>query len=321
MREIGPRLGQLAGQAGNAWESLQTARFRVRGPVKLFIFLVVVFLVLYPHPSFFVKHIRHLRQLDTLADPNDPAVAAMSERFEAHLRKLALNPQALLRAGVGPRDPQFAVSAVDRFVYREIPYSYDWDNWGVVDYIPTAGEAIARGTEDCDGRAVVATALLRRRGIDARVMGDFQHVWVWTPGGETLNPLPKPVYRVTEKGTTVQWGNILNLKPLGFAFGAFPLPRQLIIVVTAWFLLLAPGLARSWRVLALGLALLGLFVARAAGGRSRVPDDLGTILGVLELATAAAILLWFGWKARKAETGLDSRLYCSRLPMAGAEGP
>lgn len=319
MREIGPRLGQLAGRAAHAWESLQTARFRVRGPVKLFIFLVVVFLVLYPHPSFFVKHIRHLRQLDTLADPNDPAVAAMSERFEKYLRKLASGPQPRLRPAV--EGPETAIEAVDRFVYHEIPYSYDWDNWGVVDYLPTAGEAIARGTEDCDGRAVVAAALLRRRGVDARVMGDFQHVWVWTPKGETMSPLPMPVYRMTDQGMAIQWRNIINLKPVGFAFGAFPLQRQLIIVVAAWFLLLAPGLERSWRGLALGLVVHGLFVARAAGGRSHVPDDLGTILGLLEMATAGAILLWFGWKTRKAETGLDSRLYCSRLPMAGAEGP
>ncbi|HOW73610.1 MAG TPA: transglutaminase-like domain-containing protein [Phycisphaerae bacterium] len=319
VQQLGSRLWSLGARCGDAWESLQDARFRIRGPVKLLIFLVVVFLVLYPRPALFIKHVSHLRQVDALADPNDQAVAALSQRFDAHLRMLAHGSQA--RDGPGPNDPQFAILAVDRFVCREIPYSYDWDNWGVMDYIPTAGEAIARGTEDCDGRAVVATALLRRRGIDARVMGDFQHVWVWTPAGETLHPLPKPVYRVTEKGTVIQWRNIVNLKPVGFAFGAFPLPRQLVIVVAAWFLLLAPGLARSWRLLALGLALHGLFVARAAGQRGRVPDDLGTILGLLELGVAVAVLLWFGWKARRAETALDSRLYSSRLPAAGTEGP
>lgn len=319
MREAWQKLQAFPGFLSNRWQALQQARFRVRGPVKLLIFLTVVFFVLYPHPTLFVKHVSHLHQLDALADPNDPAIAAMSLRFDAYLRKLANSPR--LKPGPGVDAPQFAIGAVARFVYREIPYSYDWDNWGVADYIPTAGEAIARGTEDCDGRAIVATALLRRRGIDARVMGDFQHVWVWTPKGETLNPLPKPVYRVTDTGTTIQWKHLLNLKPLGFTFGAFPLPRQAMIVLTAWLLLLAPGLARSWRILALALALHGLFVARAAGGRSRVPDDLGTILGLLELAAAAAVLIWFGWKARKAETTLDSQLYSSRLPTAGTEGP
>ena len=237
------------------WTRFQSLPRRFRWPIKGCVFVVVLFFVLYPYPHLFVRNVRHLRSLDALPDPNHPALAEVSQRLDVYLGQ----------AEIDPATPRAMLAAVDAFVCREIPYQWDWEVWGVMDYVPTVGEVLARGHEDCDGRAVLAAALLRARGIDARLVGDPRHMWVHTPQGDTMSPLGTPVFRADDRGLDIDWGRLLDTRPLAFGIAVFPFGRELVVLLTILILLLPDRPSGSRAALAALMLLGGLIVLRLAG--------------------------------------------------------
>jgi len=160
----------------------------------------------------------------------------------------------------------------------------------VADYVPTLAEVLAAGTEDCDGRAVVATALLRARGIDARLVGDPRHMWVRTPLGETMNPLGEAAFSADDQGTHLHWRQLLDLGPVAVGTSLFPLSRELIILLTAWLLLLPPAVGWKRAAIALFLLLEGLVILRLAGADPLAPNYAALRWGLLHLLPAAVVL-------------------------------
>jgi hypothetical protein len=163
------------------------------------------------------------------------------------------------------------LSAVQDLVYEEIEYAWDWDVWGAVDYLPSLREVIEAGREDCDGRAVVAAAILRARGIDAQLVGDLRHVWVRTPMGDTMTPLGAPVYRISEEKVEIDWRRLLDPGPLAFGVSVFPLARESIILLVAWILVLPARIRWPTALVGLGLLFVGLFMVRFAGQEALDP--------------------------------------------------
>lgn len=237
------------------WRRLQAMPATRRRAIKGAILAVVVFLVLYPDPLLFVRHVRHLFRLDTLPDPNHPALPAVNARFDAYLAEHKVNPD----------DTGALLEAVEGFVHREVPYSWDWEVWGVADYLPTLDELFQAGTEDCDGRALLAAALLRHRDIPARIVGDPRHLWVRTPFGDTMGPLGEPVFRFDEDGLHVDWGRLLDPRPLTLGIAVFPFAREMIILLTMWLLLVPVGVSRRRAGGALLMMIGALVLLRLAG--------------------------------------------------------
>ena len=269
------------------WRRVQHWPVWLRWPVKWVIFAGVSFLVLYPRPALFVRHVQHIRQMNRLPDPADPAVGPVAARFDAFLSGLQTEE----------KDPRVLLAAVEAFVRREIPYSWDWQTWGVVDYLPTVSEVITKGTEDCDGRAVLAATLLRAKGIDARLVGDPRHMWVSTPQGDTMEPLGAPVFRADDRGMSIRWRKLLDAGPIAFGVSIFPWGRQVVILVTAWLLALPLGRVKSTSfarrgcpAVALGLLLAALVVTRRAGADPLSPDYRGIGVAV-GMVVAGAIVL------------------------------
>ena len=125
---------------------LNRLRWPLRIPVKWAIFAVVVLLVCFPYPHMLIRHVRHWRDPDALIAPD----AQVLRPFVEELLPLLDN-----------RSPEEALEHVERYVYEKIPYEWDWNTWGVADYLPTVEEVMEKGVEDCDGRAVIAASLLR----------------------------------------------------------------------------------------------------------------------------------------------------------------
>lgn len=258
------------------WPRLQHAPVHTRWPVKWAIFAAVVFLVLYPNPALLLRHIRHMRQLDTLPDPAEPALAPMKARFEIFLEE----------NGIQSLDPDVLLPLVEKFVRQEIPYAWDWEVWGVAEYLPTVAEVFAKGREDCDGRAVLAAALLRAKGIPAELVADTRHMWVRTPHGETMNPMGPPIIRSEGGNVRIRWSGLLDLGPPAYGISVFPLGRELIILLCAWLLLLPWRV--DWRSAGLALALMaqGLLLIRYAGTDPHYPWMPGILLGIFSLLLA-----------------------------------
>jgi len=257
-----------------------------RWGVKVAFLLVVTVLVLYPRPWMLVRHIDRGLHLSALIEPN----AAGVDRLAAEVRRET--------QGARNGDPQ--LRAVERVVYRALPYEYDWDNWGVANYFPTAAEAIARGRSDCKGRAVVAASVLAQLGFAPRLVSDLSHVWVWTAQGEAMGPMRTASgrrlidadasgQRVDLRAIVSEGGVLVDLPVrLGFSINVFPALRTAIIALAVWLIVLRMP-PRWWAAIAGAIVIgAGLIVL----GRSSPHPEHAHIVGVWAgIALIAAGLL------------------------------
>jgi hypothetical protein len=261
-------VAHLPRQSMRRWRWLQLQPVLFRWPIKTTIFGFVLLGVLYPDPVLFVRHLQNLRQVNQLPDASGD-LGVVSTEFDQYLRdsQIDVHNQAAL------------LGAAEKFVYKRIPYAWDWDSWGVADYMPTVDEVVAKGREDCDGRAILAAALLRQRGIDARLEGDPRHIWVTTPLGALMQPLGPAVVRFDDSGMQVRWSELLNLGPMAFGISVFPFGREIIILMTLWALLLPAGVPRMQALFSFMLLLGALLVLRFAGADARFPQYGHMLLG------------------------------------------
>lgn len=291
------------------------SRWYVRMPVKGGIFILVTFFVLYPDPRLFVRHVSHLRNLDGMVQPDAPQL----KTWEAELQRRLLENRGPESAAGGPpghwaRDlPARRVQKeAEKLVYEKVTYQWDWDVWGAADYMPTVAEMFAKAEEtgggqlfeDCDGRAVLAASLMRRLGYESSLVTDLRHVWVKTPAGEWMGPGGGKTVQSTREGNKLDLASIWRNVPVSLSYGiaVFPLSRELVILVTAFVLLLDRRM--PWRAAAIGGLLLiqGLLFMRCG---ALAPDQLRrfnvswpAVVGLLHLLGGFILLQWTAYRAR-----------------------
>ena len=260
---------------------LNKLRWPLRIPVKAVVLALTALVVCFPFPNLLVRHLGHLRDPDSLIEPD----AAVLEPLVDELRPM-------LGADLSPTQ---ALKTVERFVYDKLPYAWDWHTWGNADYLPTVTEALAKGQEDCDGQAVVAASLLRRFGFETQLVTDFAHVWVKTDKGETMGPGRRQAVVATPEGLRLQPGALAELgRAAGLGLAVFPLGRELIVLFVLWFLLLRAGGGTGCALVALILLLDGLLFVRE-GSASYQSAIIGMqFFGVANFAAALVALLGWG---------------------------
>lgn len=223
-----------------------------RRPIKCVIFAVISLVVFFPRLDRLPTTIRRHLNPNALINADSPALQPWLEEFEA-ARKPDWDDQKLL-------------GELERYVYRKIPYAWDWDLWGNVDYFPTVEEVLALGKEDCDGRAVVAASVLQKYGYNARLATDFGHVWVVTDRGETMSPGKSTGIEFTDEGMKFNWAILRDLpKTLAMGIAVFPLYRDLILILAAWLLLVGRGVRVRDTLLWGALLVIGLMLVREGG--------------------------------------------------------
>lgn len=271
------------------WRWLNARRWYSRAPIKLILFVLGVGLVLFPKVWLLPRVAARCADLESLLDPQHPELDHLASRVRSEL-----TPQA---------KPGEALTVVERVVSERIPYAWDWEVWGVAEYLPTVTEVFARGREDCDGRAVVAASLLRRLGYDAWVVSDLLHMWVATPYGETMSPTGGDKTLVATKAGTrarLSWGLLENLAR-GFSYGVavFPALRELIILALLVVLTVRPGVSRWQAAAGCVLLLIALDAVRHAGRSAALlagPRDTATV----GLGLAIALVGWLLLAVRRA---------------------
>lgn len=241
------------------WHAWHDRPRRYRWPLKCALFLTVAALTVYPRLDYLPTWLGRITDMNSVLDPQHAGLAPL----EADVRAAAEARHVTAAAGLLP--------IVQQVVQQHVPYAFDWDTWGVMDYLPTVAETLALGREDCDGRAVVAASLLRRMGVDAWLVSDFLHTWVATRAGQTMSPRDSEQTLVaTPHGTTarVSPAMLQNLAN-GFAFGVtvFPLPREIVLVATLALLALQPRSPLARRVVGVLLLFGALAVVRTLGAR------------------------------------------------------
>lgn len=225
---------------------------RVRWPIKCATFAVISLGVFFPRVDRLPTTIKRHLNPNALINGDSPALQSWLEEFEA-----ARQPEW---------DDKKLLGELQRYVYRKIPYAWDWDLWGNVDYFPTVEETLALGKEDCDGRAVVAASVLQSYGYNARLATDFGHVWVVTDRGETMSPGKSTGIEFTDQGMKFNWAIVRDLpKTLAMGTAVFPLYREAILVFAGWLLLVGRGVRVRDSLLWGALLVIGLMLVREGG--------------------------------------------------------
>jgi TM2 domain-containing membrane protein YozV len=76
-----------------------------------------------------------------------------------------------------PSDP----ALIENEVLKLIPYSYDWQTYGMPWYCPSVREVLQKGKGDCKAQALVLASILQAKGIPNHIHWSLQHVWVDYP--------------------------------------------------------------------------------------------------------------------------------------------
>jgi hypothetical protein len=238
----------------------------VRIPFKWVIFAVVCWFVCFPNPIQSFRHIEHLRNMQALIEPDAPELGAWIERITKELpkaRPLAVSQADGDGSSAKPISALVIQQVVQEFVLENVKYEWDWNLWGASDYMPTVQEMFEKAREsggevreDCDGRAVIAASLMAALGYKPTIATDLRHVWVTTPEGEWMGPGGAKTMVATTQGTQVHATTLLSNIPISLSYGiaVFPLTRELIILLTAFVLMLRRN--SDWRWAAVGLVLL-----------------------------------------------------------------
>jgi len=128
-------------------------------------FLGLTVLVLNPNLKRAVLQVNHILAPEALIQTNLAALPAINAQID---RLISADQSRHSEARL-----------VAKFVLKKITYVSDYENWGNLDYWPTAEEVWAKRQEDCDGRAIFATSLLRARGFhSARLVVGLDHMWL-----------------------------------------------------------------------------------------------------------------------------------------------
>ncbi len=251
---------------------LNKLRWYWRLPVKWLVFGLILLVVCFPYPSLLVKHVEHWRDPNALIEPDAEALKPLVAELRGRM-----TPKA---------DPKQALATVERFVLEKVRYDWDWNTWGMADYMPTVDEVLSKGKEDCDGRAVVAASLLRNFGFEAQIATDFSHVWVKTDKGETMGPGKRKAVVATKDGLRVSpWALIELTRGLAYGLAVFPLEREAILVIAAWFLMLGSSSPYRYALMAVVGLFGGLMLLRSGGLDYRHP---------IPWQQWGGVLLWIG---------------------------
>lgn len=293
---------------------LNTLRWKIRLPVKSALFGLAALVVCFPYPRLLIRHIQHWSDPSVLVDASDPALQPLIEELRPKITD-DLTPKQVL-------------ATVQEYVRGKIEYDWDWNTWGMADYLPTVGEAIALGREDCDGQAVVAASLLSHLGYDAELVTDFAHVWVKTEVGETMGPGKRKAVIASKEGLIVTLQAIGQLpQALGLGIAVFPFPRELILVLVMWLLLLRRRGGAYCYVTALLLFVSGLYLLREGGRFYLRPEVWKQLSGLLlMIGGLSCCFVWAGRNARRSveevsdSVGSGAEIPCKDLSKADVEG-
>lgn len=288
-------MNRLATTGVQFWRWLATHRPLKRASLKLALLAAVVLFALYPNPVLLIRQLGHLLDTESLIQPDLPAMPEINRDID---QLLATNTPALTE-----------FKAVERFVYRRIPYQYDWHGWWNLDYWPTAAEVWERKREDCDGRAVLAVSILRARGYpEARLVANLQHVWVAVGTNELMGPMADKNFRreggKMVDGKLVGAKTVITLPSLKTLLDSlamtckFPAWRVVLMLVTLLALVFHPA-ADTGRFAMLCAVMLGGYAVfldwcvrrtdrEAAGFDWNFPVAAALILGSLVLAWRTA---------------------------------
>ncbi len=128
--------------------------------LKLTLLVLWTLLVLYPNPVNFFASIYRLK--------NPPVMP------------LQVTDIAMQLEGNAPFE-------IEQFVYRSIPYRFDWEVYNMPWYFPTLDEILQNGRGDCKSRYLLFASLMEELEIPYQKNISLTHIWVGYEGKKESN--------------------------------------------------------------------------------------------------------------------------------------
>ncbi len=159
-----------------------------------------------PNPLEWPNQIENRIALMESIQPDNPYIIELDAKFEvfyeAEYQKLGSE---------GMREEQIEAEALEEFLYAEIPYINDFENYLAWEHYPEISEVVTRG-DDCDGMAIVACSILTRRGYENYVLNSKWHSWIeiYLEEGEIISILTDP------ESMTTPWYLKYNAENINF---------------------------------------------------------------------------------------------------------
>jgi predicted transglutaminase-like cysteine proteinase len=263
--------------------------------VKVLLFALLALLVLNPNIKRGLMQVHHTFRPDGLIQVHFPGLDELNRELDLMVRE--------------DKGQTKEVKLIERFVYDQIRYVSDYENWWNIEYWPTAEEVWERRQEDCDGRAILAVSIMRSRGFSsARLVVGLNHMWVEVDANEKELHKPEKLTALLGPGPNLRIAIEKNpdarhfarlalalLHPTAFRetsgglIADIPAPRKAILLLFLLVLCYFPspqmrGLAPV--LVAGGCAALLLF-----GPGAHHPWQKGIGLALLLVTTFAAILM------------------------------
>lgn len=275
-------MARITAWPGRAWEGLARMRPAWRFAIKCAVFVLVLLVMLFPNPVQLLRQMPRYRNPEQLIRADFPGMAEIDATLDQ-----------LLRAQSGRDELQI----VEAYVLDTIGYEWDWNNWGNADYWPDAEEVWQRGREDCDGRAILAASILRRRGhANVSLVGNLQHIWVDVDGVGILGPQGETNLTFGPDGLRFAIPSPeLLLRNAAYGVGNFPAWRLIVLWLTAAVLLFHPARDRGRFLACVAVGLAGLMLLRDWG------QAMGETLDLLggSFLVGAGLLLTALWMAAR----------------------
>ncbi len=244
----------MNGCAKQGWDWLAAKPFGQRLLIKCLLLGLFTLVVFFPRPDQLVRQVPRWKNPDSLIETNVPFLAEINKKIDEQLKPDGTKKDEL--------------KAVERFVYREIKYGYDWDVWGNTDYWPTVAEVWTQKKEDCDGQAVLAASILSSRGFtDVHIVGNLSHVWVATGTNEVMSPQADKNFQRVDGKLKVHLPGASTFLLTWAHINRFPAIRSLLLLIAVLLAVLHPAwdLTRWWMLFALGTT--GLLLLYDWGGK------------------------------------------------------
>jgi TM2 domain-containing membrane protein YozV len=234
---------------------MQQTPFWTRFFLRYFALFVIVWilLVLFPNPWRLGTGLKRI--LNPHTDP--AAVASLAQDM--------------------PSDP----ALIENEVLKLIPYSYDWQTYGMPWYCPSVREVLQKGKGDCKARALVLASILQAKGIPNRIQWSLQHVWVEYPSKVDTGLEKNGLYQKNSETGKKSWH--LPLTP----------PSDVLNELYTDFVRTMPG-TRLFLMLAGLFGLIGLRVIKTGQGEISPKSRLTTTLLALFLGVFGAHRFYSG---------------------------
>ena len=244
----------MSGWFKRRWDWLAGRSRGQRWLIKSCLLAAFTLVVFFPRPDQLVKQLPRWKNPDSLIETNVPFMAEINQKIDEQLKPDGTKKDEL--------------KAVEKFVYREIKYGYDWDVWGNTDYWPTVGEVWDIKREDCDGQAVLAASILKSRGFEeVRIVGNLSHVWVAAGTNEVMSPQADKNFQRVDGKLKVRFPGMKTFLLTWAHINRFPALRSLLLLAAVLVVSWHPvaDMKRWWMTFGMGVA--GLLLLYDWGGK------------------------------------------------------